>query len=71
MLDGGEIKATCEDFSYRRIYECSTVRNEKIKTLMWDEYMRRLKSKSNQKNIAKSTNTFAVNVLRYNAFIVK
>jgi hypothetical protein len=45
MPDGGEIKAMDEDSDYRYlgILECEMVKNEKVKTMIKDEYKRRLK----------------------------
>lgn len=77
MPDGGEIKAMGEDSDYRYlgVLECDTVKNEKVKTLVCDEYKRRLrsmlKSKLNGGNLVKAINTYAASVVRYTAGIVK
>jgi hypothetical protein len=77
MPDGGEIKAMDEDSDYRYlgVLECETIRNEKVKTLVKEEYKRRLrsmlKSKLNGGNLVKAINTYAASIMRYTAGIVK
>ena len=60
MPDGGEIKAMNEDSEYRYlgVLESDRVKNEKVKTMVCDEYKRRLrsmlKSKLNVGNLVKA-----------------
>ena len=75
LVNGETIKEVCEEgYKYLGILELDKVKEQEMKDIFRNEYMRRLKlvmkSKLNGRNKIKAANTWAVSLLRYGGGVI-